>query len=196
MPVEGAVDGRILARTRVGASSPGSSEPVVFETDQAIALASARLKSVIAVWPDQDEYADHTAMALQERPFAVDSERRPLPHELYFAHDRLLALVPGAVVDVRLQFAEVAARPLSIAWEYYDGARWRRFESGGSGRWDGTAGFSRSGTVSLTGICGDAQPTVVNGLQHYWIRARLMERLPTDAAFTLPVLASASLQFG
>ena len=53
---------------------------------------------------------------------------------------------------------------------------------------DGTAGFTTSGSVTLTSGCANAQAVAVNGVSSFWIRARLAATLPVDPARILPVV--------
>jgi hypothetical protein len=48
-------DARIESRTRLGAELPGAAEPIMFETEGAIALAAARLIEVRTLWPARDQ---------------------------------------------------------------------------------------------------------------------------------------------
>lgn len=186
-------DGRVPARTRVGAKLAGQSDPLVFETEQTIGLAAARLAEVVALWPGRDAYADHSDAALAGKPFGLFDGLRPLPHVLYLAHAVHAALAGDAAVELQIELREPAAAPLELAWEFWDGGRWRAFAAFSSEdrpgqSFDGTGGLTRSGLVRLLSSCAGSQPTSVNGLRSSWLRARTLTPLVAQAG-GLPVVA-------
>jgi hypothetical protein len=189
-PLPNADNGRIIARTRVGAEVPGRATPVMFETESAIALAAARLVEVVSLWPARDAYADHTPAAIGGRPFRLFKLLQPVPHELYLAHDTLLAFGSGAVVEIEFELSTPGSVPLEIAWEYWDGQVWRPFtpfdRADHTASQDGTAGLTRSGVVTLRAECGQSAKKKILGLDTYWLRGRLEQPLPSDLARVLP----------
>jgi predicted phage baseplate assembly protein len=175
-------DSRVPERTRVGAKVEGRADPLVFETERAIALASAKLTDVFTLWPGRDAYADHSADAVAGRAFTLFQQLEPVPHALYLAHDRLLALTGKSTVEVRLELTTRGAAPLSLAWEYWDGVLWRAFKpfrpatsASASDSMDGSRGLTRSGIVRLVADCAESEPTAVGGMTGRWIRARATE---------------------
>ena len=188
----GAGDGSVPAGTRVGAAVRGRQDPVVFQTEHTIAMAGATLAQVVSLWPARDEYADHSAAHAGKRPFALFEGRRPVPHELYLAHDTLLAFAAGATVEVELELSTAGSAGLRTAWEHWDGQAWRSFAGfgagGASGSVDGTSGLTRSGVITLRAVCGKSVPTAVGGIAAHWVRARLDEPLPPDPARVLPAV--------
>jgi hypothetical protein len=151
----------------------------VFETERAIALASAKLTDVITLWPGRDAYATHSADAATGRPFTLFEPLEPVPHALYLAHDTLLALTGKSTVEVRLELATRGAAPLDLAWEYWDGVIWRAFKTfrsaaiaGASDSLDGSLGLTRSGIVRLVSDCSESKATKIAGIEARWIRAR------------------------
>ncbi len=183
-------DSRIPARTRVGASVPGRSEPLVFETERAIALASARLAEVVTVWPARDAYADHTRDALAARPFTLFEPLQPIPHALYIAHDMLFDFNGATTIDIELALAVPAPAALRCVWEYWDGEIWRPFSAfdtaDADASHDGTHGFTRSGVVQLNAACGRALRVAVQGVEAFWLRARPAQPLPPVPGQVLP----------
>src|SRR5689334_12990567 len=75
---------RAPAGTQVAATPPGGS-PLVFETEQAIGLAAAKLAQVVSLWPGQDTYQDHTASLGANTPFTLFRSTQLTPHVLYLA---------------------------------------------------------------------------------------------------------------
>jgi hypothetical protein len=175
-------DGRIPARTRVGAKVAGKRSPVVFETQSAIALVSARLAEVVTLHPGRDAYADHSADSLAGRPFTLFTNLKPVPHEIYLAHNTLFALAGRSTIEIDVELTLPGKAPLEIAWEYWDGKLWRGFKAfeakdlaGES--FDGTSGFTRSGTIRLTADCAETVLQTINGYSGLWIRGRTVKPL-------------------
>jgi Baseplate J-like protein len=181
-------DSRVPARSRVGANVPGSTEPIVFETEQAIALTAARLAELVTLWPARDAYADHSAAIARGEPFTLFEPLKPVPHEIYLAHDTLLAFGAGATIQVEFDLGTAGSEPVSMVWEYWDGQIWQPFKPFGnaaSDSRDATDGLTRSGVITLHAACGKSQKTVVNRVEAYWIRARLDKPLPPNPARVL-----------
>jgi hypothetical protein len=153
-------------------------EPVLFATDRSISLARATLACVSSVVPATDECADHTAALATG--FTVFAGLGPIAHHLYLGHDTLFDL--AGPVDIGLQVGVSQQRPPSPAaqgvelrWEYLAAAGWLAFEP----VIDQTHGFTVDGEVLLRKICGPPLVRgVVNGVESFWIRARVSRALP------------------
>lgn len=196
----GLADSRAPAGTQVGASVPGVSGPLVFETEADIALVAAHLVQVATVWPGQDSWADHIADFNTRAPFTLFTGLQPIGHELYLGHDVLLALKGRCEVRVQLDLAATAGRPLESVWEYFDGDSWRAFagfvapsDATDADSIDGTAGFTRSGTVVLRTDGAQSARTRVNWTDSHWIRARVTTPLTPDWSPHLPSIARVQL---
>lgn len=188
-------DGRVPAGTQVGATVPGEDDPLIFETEEAIALAAAQLAEVVTLWPGKDAYADHSAAAMGNQPFTLFTALQPVPHELYLAHDSYFALAGAATVALQFELARPGSEPLSLAWEYWDGEVWRGFKdfvdpgaATDEDSLDGTEGLTRSGIIRLAADCAETEKTVVNGVESYWLRARLTTPLPPAPGRALPTV--------
>ena len=189
--VPNAGDSRVPARSRIGAAVPGAAEPLVFETEQAIALTAARLAEAVTLWPARDAYADHSASVARGEPFTLFEPLKPVPHEIYLAHDVLLAFGAGATIQIEFELGTPGSEPVSMVWEYWDGQVWRSFRPFGedaSDSRDATGGLTRSGVVTLQAECGKSEKTAVDGIEAYWIRARLDEPLSPDPARVLALV--------
>ena len=191
MPLVG--DSRIPAATRVGASVAGRPDPLVFETERAIALASASLVQVATVWPGRDAWADHTAAAVSGTSFTLFEPLVPVAHEMYLAHDTCFALAGRSAVEIRVELVTASSHPLRLAWEYWDGDMWRAFKpfaaagvATDSDSLDGTRGLTRSGIVRLATDCGSSERTTVHAIESRWIRARVNVPLPPGPKDDLP----------
>ena len=108
----------------MGAKVAGRSDPLVFETEQAIALAvGSKLAEVVTLWPGTRCLRGSLRGRASRRRRSRSSIRsQPVPHELYLAHDGHFALAGtqhgrGAV---RARDAGRTA-PLDVVWEYWDG---------------------------------------------------------------------------
>lgn len=193
---ENAADARLPAGSRVAAPPPpGSTEQVVFETEETVGLSSGKLKKAVSLWPGRDQYLDHTGRLLAGQAFKL-FERRELadtPHVLYMAHDRLLALAGRSTLDVNFELSVAGSEHLSIMWEYWDGAVWREFlymrpacNSWRTEALDSTDGLQRSGRQRLLTDCAATSKTKVNGVEAFWVRGRLTEPLPPSSSQVLP----------
>lgn len=182
-------NGQVAARTRLGAQVSGQLEPLVFETDSAIALAAAHLLEVKTLWPTRDEYADHTIEWAGGRTFTLFEKRRHVPHEVYLSHDTLLAFAGKSTVEIEFELSTPGSEPLAIQWEYWDGQGWQLFRefdpTDESASRDGTDGLTRSGVITLRAECGRSEKITINGIEAYWLRGRLNRPLPPDPARVL-----------
>ena len=193
-PLPNAGNGRIAARTRLGAQVPDRPEPLMFETENAITMAAARLVEVKTLWPARDEYADHTISVAGGRTFTLFEPLVPVPHEFYLAHDTLFGFEEGtaATIEIEFELATPGSAPLKIVWEFWDGQIWRRFrdiEPGNrSASQDSTNGLTKSGLVALRPECGQSQKKSINGFNAHWVRGRLDQPLPPGATHVLPMV--------
>jgi predicted phage baseplate assembly protein len=182
-PLLNAGNGRIEARTRLGARVSGRSDPVMFETESAIALAAARLVEVKTLWPARDEYADHTTAVAGGRSFTLFKPSQAVPHVLYLAHDTLFAFAGKTILQIEFELVTGGNSPLEIVWEYWDGQVWRPLATV-----DGTDGFMRSGVFTLRAECGRSVKTKVCGIDAYWVRGWLNQSLSPDPSRVLPLI--------
>jgi len=190
-----AADATLPAGTQAAAPPPpGSSQQLVFETESQTGLAAARLASVVSLWPGRDQAIDHTAALAAGQPITLwdPLQLAGTPHELYLAHDTLLALSGQVRLDLQVELVTPASEALDLVWEYWDGQVWRGFKDmqplyGEAARLaDGTAGLTRSGRIRLAADCAQAAKTTVGGVASFWIRGRLTQPLPVDPARVLP----------
>jgi hypothetical protein len=193
---DGASDTNAPATTEVAAPPPpGGTNQIVFETEQAVAVAAAKLARVVSLWAGRDQYLDHSA-ALQAGHSVTLFDPlllQPTPHVIYLAHDTLLALTGSVEVEVEFELTQASSAALDVSWEYWDGKVWRGFQGMKSAcagiaevKLDGTDGFTRSGSFVLQADCAQAQQTPVNGINAYWVRGILTEPLPPDPGRILP----------
>lgn len=199
-----APDSQTTAGTQVASPPPpGSSDQIVFETERAVGVAAAQLKQVVSLWPGRDQYLDHTTAFAAGQPFELF--KKPLlqdtPHEIYIAHDKVLALAGSVVVEVEFELTQSSDEALSILWQYWDGKVWRGFKSARPAcsekeaeHADSTGGLTRSGRFSLEADCAESAKRDVNGINAFWIRGHLTEPMPPDPAKALPLVDSVRLR--
>lgn len=193
---DNAADVRMPAGTRVAAPPPpGGSTQISYETETSTGVAVAALRDVLSLWPGRDQYLDHSADVAAGNAFVAFDTRtlQDTPHALYIAHDTLLALSGQAFVSVSFELATASSVALPIRWEYWDGGVWRPFKDMRPAcsnqdpiRLDATNGLTSSGAFQLEAECSQTARTSVNGINAYWVRARLDETLPADPARVLP----------
>jgi hypothetical protein len=197
-PLQLVANGQIPAGTRAGASLPSVSTPMVFETENTIAMTAAQLTQVVSLWPDQDAYIDHSNDLAGGRPFTLFENPTPVEHVLYLSQKTVLAFLGKSTVEVRFTLATPGSKTVSFRWEFWDGSVWRSFEdfdsSNASASQDGTTGLTQSGTVTLQAGCGDSAKTSVSNISNYWIRARLTAPLPPDPSRTFAIASQISLR--
>ena len=199
----GGADSQAPAASQIAAPPPpGSTEQVVFETETATGLAAAQLTQVVSLWPGRDQYLDHSAQFLAKESFQLF--RKPLlvdtAHEIYIAHDTLLAIAGSATVAVEFELTQPSSEALSMLWQYWDGEVWRGFKSvkpacseQEAANADSTLGLTSSGRFLLEADCAETKKAKVNGIDAFWIRGELTEVLPPDPSQALPLVESIRL---
>lgn len=194
----GGPDATALKGTQVAAPPPpGSTDQIVFETERTTGLAAGQLVQVVSLWPGRDQYLDHSsdfAAATQFQLFDLP-KLEDTPHELYLAHDKLLALAGVSTVVVEFELTQVSSEQLGLLWQYWDGKVWRPFKFvrpacslKDAKHLDGTAGLTTNGKFILESDCAESKKTTVNGVEGFWIRGQLIEPLPPDPSKALPLV--------
>jgi hypothetical protein len=203
---KGAPDSAAPEGTRIAAPPPpGSTQQIVFETEQDAGIASAKLAQVVSLWPGRDQYSDHSAALAAGTPFTLYDplQLQQTDHILYLGHQSLLSFAGSVHLLVTFDLLQGSSSPLDLAWEYWDGTVWRGFienpasclNSVGAGIGaDGTKGLSRAGAVHLDVGGAQTAATTVNGVSNYWIRARVSQPLPPDPGVQLPIVNAINLR--
>jgi hypothetical protein len=190
------VGGSAPAGTQVSAlPPPGSSQPIIFETETAVGVRGGSIAQIFSLWPGRDEFIDHSADFKTGLPVRAFSRMllQPTPHELYLSHEKLLALAGNVEIGVAFDIATPSSQSMELIWEYWDGQVWRGFLSINPNcgvddpfRADGTLGLTRSGTFVLQTDCAQAVKTKINGADGFWLKARLTQPLPANPDQDLP----------
>jgi hypothetical protein len=212
-------DSRVPAGTRLAAEAPpppattdqdavGEAPattppgPVLFETERSTGLAAGKLVELRSLWPGRDQSIDHLPALAAGQPFQPWRlpDLQDMPHQLYIAHSKLLALSGESHVEVGLELTQGASEPLDSIWEYWDGKVWRPFKNTvaacdqeTAAREDSTDRFQRTGTVHLLTECAEAKQTQVVGIESFWVRSRLTEPLLPDPDQLLPEVEQVQL---
>jgi hypothetical protein len=162
-------------------------EPVIFATDRGISLARANLASVHSLLPETDELADHTERL--EEGFTLFDEAELVPHHLYLGHETLFDLGDSADIGLQVGVARPPAPGLGttaveLAWEYLTADGWFRFEPVR----DHTQGLTNDGEVLLSKVSrGQLVKGTVNGVESFWIRARVVPDPSEEGVQGLPL---------
>lgn len=200
---ENSIDIRVPAGTRLAAPPPPEqNSQIIFETERSSGMAAARLEEVFSLWPGRDQYIDHSQAFLSGHAFQPfqKAQLQDVPHEIYLAHHRLLALSGKVNIDVKFNLKAAGSERLDILWEYWDGKVWREFlfmrpecDDEEAARLDSTAGLTRTGFFRLQADCDRSDKTKVNEIEGRWIRGKLTEPLPPDPAQVLPEVDNITL---
>ncbi|HUS09300.1 MAG TPA: putative baseplate assembly protein [Pyrinomonadaceae bacterium] len=197
------VDARLPANTRIAAAPPPeSNDQIIFETERATGIATAKLQEVVSLWPGRDQYIDHSAEFVAGNSFQPFQKKllENTPHHIYVGHKVLLALAGKAQINVIFSLRTLSSEHLEIVWEYWDGKVWRQFKSmqpecdeKEAAKVDSTNGLQFSGQYTLETDCAETSELAVNGINSFWIRGRLDEPLPPNSAQILPDVESITI---
>ena len=187
------------AGSQVGASVPGVDGPLIFATEHDIGAGGRAPEQVGCTWPGADTGAISPGRLAAGRRCTLFTGMQPMAHDLYLAHDTYLDLQGRCEVQVSLASRPRATpdrRGLGVLRRH----RWTAFapfvdsvRAGDDDSIDGTAGWTRSGTVVLRTPFATSAPGTVNGRTSRWIRARLAEPLTGDIAAAPPTVAHVTL---
>jgi len=193
----------IEAGLQLAANVEGSSEPVIFETEQTALLTTAKLEQIAAVYPRKDRIVQHLVDGKLEL-VATDEQGTGLEdvlptfalygssgvnvqeHTFYIAHDYLFQIQHPSSIELSFIYPqhESALREnvqllsdLSmVAWEYYSDGQWRAFD----------AVHAHHSTIRLLKLHQYAlQQTELFGRESYWIRCRAFSLSAIDGGIAL-----------
>ncbi len=193
-----AVDGLVPAGTQVAAPpAEGEKEPAIFETERELVVTAAQLAALFARDPEQDKYADHsailaTAASSEMLVFKGDS---PIEHILYIGHDSLLSHT--VLKELRLNFALEKnienPKPRTLQWEIWDSVKGITITP----RDDETANLTIGGEVIFDNLAQFPRQTV-NAVTSRWLRCRLKEPITLATGLVgadqLPLIKTITMQ--
>jgi hypothetical protein len=180
------------AGTQVAAQPPpGKTNPIVFETERDVGIASARLLNVVSLLPAADQYADHSQAFQAGKPMQLFKplELQLTPHAIYLAHDPLLALAGQTILTVEFELTGATSKKWDISWAYWNGSRWSELLLEN----DSTLGLRQSGSIKLTAGRTEAIETKVNGIAAFWICGELSGPLLPGQSKNLPQVEKVQL---
>lgn len=189
-------DSRAPAGTQAAAPPPpGKTDQIVFETESAIGITTARLQEVVSLLPGQDQYVDHSVVLQANEPIQLFSaspsqKLQNTPHEIYLAHDTWLALAGQVTLGVDFILTATTNIPLIINWEYWDGQKWHELKV----KEDRTNKLTQTGLITLIEDNAKTAKTVVNSIEAFWIRGRLAEPLLPVTVGSLPTVENLKLK--
>jgi hypothetical protein len=169
-----AVDAVVPAGTQVAAPpAEGETAPVIFETERELVVTAAQWVSLFTREPEQDRYADYSALltSADAPAMTVFQGDRPIEHSLYLGHETLLGY--PQLQELRLAFTLASEFPdpdlRSLQWEIWDGAQGIPLTP----TQDTTASLTKNGEVVFNGLKQFPEQTV-NALPSRWLRCRLL----------------------
>ena len=169
--------------TQVAAAAAGGARPMLFETDETLIALGAKLAAVQSF--DGSSYSSETtkngAPGQTFAPFGPRAREgaalllgfdSPLP----FTEQQVNLLVyvhtddKNPITHCDIDLATMPP-PATLAWEYFDGKNWQRFEIDK----DATRAFTRSGHIFFPGPGKRVSKAIIGDVNTplYWIRARL-----------------------
>ena len=164
----------VAAGTPVSTMATGREEPVIFETSDNILVTDNRI--VRCYTQVSDEYADQTPFIDGRRAegFEVFGGVTHVERALYLGDPRFEKVSEDSILVVRVTSA---MRPIVelLAWEYWNGRRWRELTRSLTEVEDGAIAFEGIDKI---------EPLELNGVTMPWIRGRLSEA-PKDPHETI-----------
>ena len=190
------VDGLVPAGTQVAAvQSEGETAPVIFETEEELVVTAAQLTSLFMRQPEQDKYADYSALinTISDNEVPVFLGNREIEHVLYIGHDTLFGDL--GLNTLILSFVTSSGNnlsPLAVSWEIWNGTDWIAWSSVD----DQTLGLTQAGDVTLSGLTPLLRKSV-DGIEKSWLRCRLLTPIPPATfgqAGKLPVVTAVQIK--
>ena len=158
------------AGTQVAAAPTPGESPVIYETEHDLNVTVVKLDALFVKDPVRDQYADRRGLldgsSDSVPPFSANVYA---DHALYIGHSTFFGVQPLQRLGVQFDLgASLAARPpQTVVWELWDGAK--RITLAPEA--DGTAGFTRTGSVTFRDVPA-AAAAEVEGQRSHWLVCR------------------------
>jgi hypothetical protein len=174
------VDGLVPAGTQVAAvQAEGERAPVVFETEKELVVTAAQLLSLFVRRPDQDKYADYSALinsiTADDVPAFLGNRR--LEYLFYLGHDTLFSYSDLRKLQVKFQTTKPSQTPFQAQWEMWDGQQWTTIPvsltDGGTATAAAEQYLTSNGQVFFQGL-GPLPSHTIAGFEKSWLRCRLL----------------------
>lgn len=134
----GSTQAVVPAGTQVAAPpAAGEKDPIIFETERELIVTAAQLASVFVHDPEQDFYADYSAIATSSLDVPLFRGNRPIAHIFYIGQSDLFDLP-----DVRLDSPQIQTLTVTInverllgdggqlQWQVWNGQTWQDKQPG------------------------------------------------------------------
>ena len=160
----------IPARLQAAGTPAQGGDPLVFETERAIAATPAALSALFSVVPQRDEIFDHSQERAEGKPIhLLNGSSNLQQHILYLGDLTLFNLTAAGALRLEVQSGNPALlRSEALQWEWSSGEnQWVPFAVEGEG----------SSIRLIKNEQGEVAKTTVNEVESRWIRARLTHPL-------------------
>lgn len=108
---------------QVATTQTKEKEAVVFETAKDLAIISPKLKGVVSISPDDDKWADQTAIlsGIAGEAAVLFKGIGLIPHRLFLGDSELFSFKEKAAITINITFnSNTENVPLNVNWYYYD----------------------------------------------------------------------------
>jgi hypothetical protein len=203
------IESAVPAGTQIAAEpAKGEQNPVIFETEHALSVISAKLESLLLRDADRDRYLEYDAIIPQgppaepaglstaTLPSTFGGKAQPIPHELYVgfemyphwpAHNQLS-------LDLVLEQGATKPDPRALQWEICTSTPGVQAitiipllpEA------DGTESLTKTGRIVFKDVA-EFNPAVIEGVSNQWLRCRLMTPITHSASFVEGMVRTVSL---
>ncbi|MCZ7384199.1 MAG: putative baseplate assembly protein [Candidatus Methanoperedens sp.] len=186
---------KIPSGTQAATAQTKEKEAVVFETTEDITIIPQKLVGAVSLSPDEDKWANQTAVLSGTTEDVVLFEGKELvPHRLYLGNSELFSFKEKAVITFDITLKAAANIPQAVPWE----VKWYYFDENSAPKsLDVAAGSDRdvanllkSGSFSFEPVGGISEKTLVGretqeNWANHWIYAELDTPIPKE---NLPVI--------
>lgn len=189
----GSVASSATTQTCVCPAELGESETATASVAEFVAIAELKGTIVVLTTKLMRDYAPGTPVEKITK-FHVFESRNLQEHILYLGHKDLFNVKSPVLFTLNITLmagTEQGLEALQVVWEYWgeikgqEGTDWQAFTV----EFDGSQGLSQDGDIQLLKATeGEIKELEINGVKNRWIRAKLQEPLPANAARRLPVL--------
>jgi hypothetical protein len=162
-----AAPGVVPPGTQIAAApAEGETEPVIYETERELVVTAAQLVSIFARDPQQDRFADLSAIASAVETGArllLDGDMQ-IEHSLYLGDRQLLGLPSLKSVSLTITFDPVPHDEMEVVWEVGD--KWEEIT---------TSNLPANQATHIIPL-GDIDPVPLSasfGAERHWLRGRL-----------------------
>ncbi len=180
---------RIPAGTQVATAQTKEKEAIVFETAKDITIIPPKLVGAVSLSPDEDKWADQTAVLSGNATEAVVlfKGKELVPHRLYLGDSDLFSFKEKAVItlDVTLKADISQTVPWEVKWYCFDENLAPKSLAVTAGTDKNVAGLLKSGSIIFEPVGGIAEKTLTGKDQEkswtkHWIYAELNTPIPKD----------------